>query len=244
MLCVRKCGEQSSHMLTTHAWSLFCSPRAVFALGILCALALIGYGRLLVPATSDLSVTAAVVVLALYATIGWVAPKAIQAKWPRILSVTMVLGIFGGLVFACEVLLEYVLLPENNAGMGFIEFGLVLFVYALAAAHTAYRFRSVRAGIIAAGATAMISSLIWFLAVLTAFYAFYGSHRQVLVFQAEGNYEDFARSGMTDFRAFIMEDFLGAGFYHLLLGPLIAATLGAIAGFMATLCQLIAGRRR
>ena len=69
--------------------------------------------------------------------------------------------------------------------------------------------------------------------MLSTFYWFYGSPRQELVFRAEGNYEDFVRSGMTDFSTFVMEDVFGAGFYHLLLGPMIAATLGAFAGYIS-----------
>jgi Fe2+ transport system protein B len=52
--------------------------------------------------------------------------------------------------------------------------------------------------------------------------------RQQFVFTAEGNYEDFIRSGMSDFNTFVMEDFLGAGFFHLLLSPLFAAVIGGI----------------
>ena len=56
--------------------------------------------------------------------------------------------------------------------------------------------------------------------------------RQDAVFRAEGNYDDFRRSGMTDFNAFIMEDFLGASFFHLLLGPLLAGVVGTIGGLV------------
>jgi hypothetical protein len=78
----------------------------------------------------------------------------------------------------------------------------------------------------------MLSSLVWFIAVLACFYLFYGTERQAQVFRAEGNYEDFRRSGMADFATFIMEDFLGAGFFHLLLGPLVAAILASLGGIL------------
>jgi hypothetical protein len=146
---------------------------------------------------------------------------------------------FRRFIFASEVALEYILLPADNTRMGFVEFGLVLFICALAGALAANRYRSVGAGTIAAAATAMISSLIWFIAVLTTSYCFYGPPQQELVFRAEGNYDDFARSGMSDFRTFVMEDFFGAGFYHLLLGPFVAAALGAVAGCIATIFQIV-----
>jgi hypothetical protein len=37
---------------------------------------------------------------------------------------------------------------------------------------------------------------------------------------------------MTDFNTFIMEDLLGAGFFHLLLGPILAAILGILGGLL------------
>ena len=83
----------------------------MFALGILCALGLIGYGRMLVPAMNDLSVAAAVLVLVIYAIITWVAPRRIEEKWPTILSAGAAFGILAGFIFVSEVLLEYVLLP-------------------------------------------------------------------------------------------------------------------------------------
>jgi hypothetical protein len=214
------------------------SVRVVFVLGILCALGLIGYGRKLVPAMNDLSVAAAVLVLVIYAIIAWVAPSRIEEKWPRILSACAPFGILAGLIFASEVLLEYILLPANNTQMGYVEFGLVVFVYALVGALAANRYENVGAGMTAAATAAIVSSLIWFIAVLAAFYCFRGSLRQELVFRAEGNYDDFARSGMTDFDAFTMEDFCGAGFYHLLVGPFVAAILGAVAGCIMMISRI------
>jgi hypothetical protein len=217
-------------MLTARAVPDLLSLRVIFGFGILFTLGLVGYGRMLVPATNTLSVAGAALVLVVYAIIIWIAPDRIREKWPAILPACASFGVFAGFIFVSEVVLEYIFLPADNSRMGFVEFGLVFFIYALAAAFASNRYRSVGAGSTAAVATAMISSLIWFIAVLTTFYCYYGSPRQELVFRAEGNYEDFARSGMTDFSAFTMEDFFGAGFYHLLLGPFVAAALGAVAG--------------
>jgi hypothetical protein len=174
-----------------------------------------------------------------YAIITWVAPRRIEEKWPTILSAGAAFGILAGFIFVSEVLLEYVLLPANNTQMGYVEFGLAMFVYALVGALTANRYRSVGAGTVAATTAAIISSLIWFIAVLAVFYWFRGSLRQELVFRAEGNYEDFARSGMADLDAFAMEDFCGAGFYHLLIGPFVAAMLGAVAGSIMKTSRIV-----
>jgi len=70
--------------------------------------------------------------------------------------------------------------------------------------------------------------MIWLIAVLTIFYLFHGTPQQNQVFHAEGNFYDFAQSGMTDFDAFIMQDFWGAGFFHSILLPLLAGILGSV----------------
>lgn len=68
------------------------------------------------------------------------------------------------------------------------------------------------------------------------FYAYEGTNAQTAVLIAEGEPFDFLRSGMSDYRTFLIEDLLGATFFHLLFGPIIAAFLGLtsslpIAGF-------------
>jgi hypothetical protein len=37
---------------------------------------------------------------------------------------------------------------------------------------------------------------------------------------------------MSDFNTFVMEDFLGAGFFHLLLGPIVASGLACLGGLV------------
>lgn len=123
-----------------------------------------------------------------------------------------------------------------------MEFGSVFLLYLIAGVIPALNKLPFRSNVLSGVATAIISSLIWFVAVLTCFYLFYGTERQTQVFRAEGNYEDFRRSGMADFPTFIMEDFLGAGFFHLLLGPLIAGILASAGGIVGKgLARLIYG---
>jgi hypothetical protein len=78
----------------------------------------------------------------------------------------------------------------------------------------------------------MLSSIIWLIFTLITFYIYRGTARQELIFRAEGNFEDFARSGMNDFNTFVMEDLFGAGFFHLFLSPLLAMILGTISGLL------------
>jgi hypothetical protein len=94
-----------------------------------------------------------------------------------------------------------------------------------------------RNGVLAAVWSAIVGGLIWLIAALLIFYLFNGTPQQTQVFRAEGNYADFARSGLSDFNAFVLEDFIGAGFFHSLLLPVMAVifgALGAIAGKVLT----------
>jgi hypothetical protein len=200
------------------------------ALGALAALLLIGYGVVLVPTTSLLSVVAAALVLMLYAVVGWTILPRIEQHNPVVLGLAMWAGLLAGVIFVVETLLEYSVLPADNTAFGLIEFGLVFLIYAGTSGLLTYRRYRLREGVLGAVVAALLSSLIWCIITLAVFYLFYGSARQTQVFCAEGNYEDFQRSGMSDFNAFIMEDFLGATFFHLLLGPLLASLLGLRGG--------------
>lgn len=205
-----------------------------FMLGSLTALLLIVYGVFRVPTTSMFSAGAAALVLVIYAAIGCLIMPRLASSSPDILSVAQHAGLLAGTIFALEIIMEYLLLPADNTLFGLVEFGLVFFVYAGASGWLTRRGHRLGSGMLGAVATALISSLIWCLVIFAIFYLFAGTARQAAVFRAEGNYDDFRRSGMTDFNAFIMEDFLGASFFHLLLGPLLASMLGIIGGLVGS----------
>jgi hypothetical protein len=155
-------------------------------------------------------------------------PQRLHRRDPDILRRATIFGLLGGAVFAGEIILEYILLPSDNSRYGMVEFGTVLLLYFA----SALRLRSIKSAVLTAMTSAFIASLVWVITLLVVFYAFRGSARQVQVLRAEGDYEDFARSGMSDFNTFIMEDFMGAIFFHLLLGLLVAAVLGALGGLL------------
>lgn len=200
--------------------------------GVLVALALVMAGRWFVPATSFISTAAASAILLTYGGLAAVCPGRLYRRQPDILRLAIIFGLLAGAVFAGEIILEYILLPASNSLSGMVEFGTVLALYFASAIVTAFRSRSIKNGVLTSVASAFIASLLWVITVLAVFYAFRGSPRQALVLRAEGDYEDFARSGMNDFNAFIMEDFMGATFFHLLLGPLVAAVLGVLGGLL------------
>jgi hypothetical protein len=204
--------------------------RKSLLVAVLVAVALVIAGRVLVPATSFISTTGACVMLVAYGGLAACCPIRLHRRDPNILRWAAIFGLLAGAVFAGEIILEYISLPTNNSHFGMVEFGAVFALYFASGFVAALLSLSVRNAVLTSVASAFIASLIWVITVLAVFYAFRGSPRQELVLRAEGDYEDFARSGMHDFNAFIIEDFMGAIFFHLLLGLLVAAVLGVLGG--------------
>jgi hypothetical protein len=203
----------------------------------LCAF-LILYGVWITPdarrlTTDNIARTApALAILCIYALIALLAPESMSRKSSLILSNGALFGLIAGVVFAGEIILEYILLPQDNTSLGLVEFGLVFLLFLLCGLWTALSTRRFSTAVLAAVWSALFASLIWFIAVMVVYYAFHGSPQQFLVFQAEGNYLDFQRSGMANFDLFILQDFFGACFFHLLLDPMAAFLFGSIgAGF-------------
>jgi hypothetical protein len=200
-----------------------------FLLGILLGLILVILGWFLVPTINFFSVVGACIILVVYGLVGFLGFPRIR---PETLTLASVFGLIAGIIFAGEILLEYWILPKDNTSWGLIEFSSVFALYFLSGLFVSYRYKGIKHGILAAIVSAMLSSIIWLIFTLITFYIFRGTARQEFVFRAEGNFEDFARSGMKDFNTFIMEDFLGAGFFHLLLSPLLATILGTISSML------------
>ncbi len=200
--------------------------------GVLVALALVIAGRLLVPGTSFISTLAASAILLAYGGIAAFGPIWLHRRHSDILRWGIIFGLLAGAVFAGEIILEYILLPTDNSHYGMVEFGAVFAIYFASALVSALRSLSIKNAVLTSVGSAFIASLIWVITLLAVFYAFRGSPRQVMVLRAEGDYEDFARSGMRDFDTFIMEDFMGATFFHLLLGLLVASVLGILGGLL------------
>jgi len=71
--------------------------------------------------------------------------------------------------------------------------------------------------------------------LLSTYHAFIGTPRQEQVLAADQVIEDFKRSGMTDLRAFVMQDYLGGVFFRLLLGLIAAGILGMMGALVAKL---------
>jgi hypothetical protein len=183
----------------------------------------------------------ALVVLLLYGLLAWFWLPRLAGRHGQSMTWALRLGLAAGSVFASEILLEYLILPADNRLWGLVEFGLVFALYLAAAVVAAWQTRKFGDGLLAALWAALIASVIWLVVMLSVACLFHGTGRQALVFQVEGNLEDFQRSGMTNFEAFVLGDFYGAAFYHLLLvGPLVAGVLGSLgAGLFLSLRTLV-----
>ncbi len=200
--------------------------------GALVGLALVLHGWLSISGASPLSVAGAAIVLVAYGLIAVLIFPVVNHIHPQILRLACATGLLGGMIFAGEMLLEYILLPENNSIFGSVEYGSVFTLYFLTGIVAAVRSHQMRQGVLAAVVSAMISLLIWAIALLGIFYVFRGTSQQAQVFLSEGDYADFARSGMLSFDVWIVEDLMGATFFHLILGPLAAALTGGLGGLL------------
>jgi hypothetical protein len=185
-------------------------------------------------------VPAVLAILTAYGVAVALGVPATQRRAPEALAVAWPLGLAAGAVYAAEILSEYAVRPADNTAWGLTEFGVVFTLFLTAGGVSAWRTGRLGPAALAGLWTAMISALCWYAVALAVFYAFRGTPAQEAVLRAEGDYDDFRSSGMTDFRLFMMQDFLGAGFFHLLLSPLLGTLLG---GFGAA-SGLIARRLR
>jgi len=179
--------------------------------------------------------TAVITVLGFYALLGAWGATRLERVDRRLLRMALVFGFVAGVIYAAEILLEYLLLPSDNTRYGLVEFGLVFLSYVTAGFIAALKTRRARNGLMTAVGAALISTLLWYIVLLATTYAMKGTPQQAMVFRAEGNLDDFARSGSANFEAWLMQDLLGAGFFHLLLGLIIAAILGSVGGFVGKL---------
>jgi len=90
--------------------------------------------------------------------------------------------------------------------------GAIFTLYLLAGIWSAYTSGRVADAALASVWSGLIGTVLWFAAVMLTYYAFFGTAQQEYVLNLE-NHDDFVRSGMTDFRAFILQDFMGACFF-------------------------------
>jgi hypothetical protein len=194
-------------------------------LALLAVLGLLLYGWRLAPSVGPFAPAA---MLAIYALIAHQGVHAIGDRHPRILRAIVACGALAAAVFVPSILVEYVGRTIDNGLM----LGAVAASFLIAGAIAAWRTARIRDAVWASALSGIIASIAVVITVLAAYYVLRGSALQERFFRTEGDYDDFARSGMSDFNTWIIEDMFGGVFFHLLLGTALAAALGAVAGVL------------
>jgi hypothetical protein len=190
-------------------------------------LALVGYGLLRFPTTLTATsngvsgLAGVVVILAAYA-------PAVSRSMPHALNVGSGFGILAAVLFLVQFLYGYLapLTEAQNAMLANITFGGLFILFFIAGTWTALRTSQIRQGLTAAVWSAMIGSIVWCGLLFITYYLFIGTAYETRQLVVDQTTADFQASGMNDLRAFIMQDYLGGGFFHLVLGPLAATVFG------------------
>jgi hypothetical protein len=215
--------------------------RRGMVLGAVATIALIAYGVwrfptvVTVPADAPLAVCAGIGIAVVYALIGWFGPRTPGLRDPRALRLGVEFGLGAGGLFAASMLGEY-LVPHDahqNEILAKATYGLFFLILAAAGFAAALATRRATAGPPAAAWAALVASQLWFILTLTFYYAFVGTPQEARFLEVDQVLADFHRKGWQDLRAFIFEDYMGGGFYHSLLGPLLALLLGVLGGLAA-----------
>jgi hypothetical protein len=204
--------------------------------GIILDFLLIGLGLVLFPTTLSASsqgwtgLAGAGFILAVYAAASIFIVPAVARKFPRSLRSGLGFGLAAGAIYAIQILIGY-LIPldeQGNASLSMVTYGAFFLLLFLAAAFTALEERSWRAGLLAALWCALVGLVIWACVLLASYYIFLSSVQEARLLEVDQTISNFHTSGMSDLRAFVMQDYLGGIFFHLVLGPLFALVFGGI----------------
>jgi hypothetical protein len=173
-------------------------------------------------------------IMMVYALIGWFGSASMGRRDARILILGARFGLLIGAWFAVTMLVEY-LVPhtsKQNEALAKLIFGTFFLLLAVAGSLGTLVTRRLGYGVLTAVWSALMGSLCWFFLMLTTYYAFLGTSYEQRFLEVDNVIADFERSGMHDLRAFVIQDYLGGGFFHSLLGPLLAIPLGALGGLV------------
>ena len=149
-------------------------------------------------------------VLMAYAVIAHVGVSVMAQGHPKTPWVTAAFGVLSAAVLVPSLLAEYFGRTVNNAVMVVVVSALWLCSGAVAARLTG----RIRDAVLSSTLSAQIGSLANVGSILTSCYILKGSALQDRFFRTVGTYEDFARSGISDFGAFVMGDLFEIGRAH------------------------------
>lgn len=169
---------------------------------------------------------AAIGILFVYGYLALASPIAV-GKLPNTLwRYGFYLGLCSGVVLSIDLVSGYFLHDSTtSAHTSLIAYGLFLILILdsgfIGGRHTG----KVSSGITTALWCVLIALLVWFCVEFAA-YLLFSSTPAGAAFVRDEMQADFIRSGATDYQAFAISDFFGAGFFHLILGLIFAVILG------------------
>jgi hypothetical protein len=169
---------------------------------------------------------AALMQVALAAAALW-GPFALR-RWQDGATARFTLGVAFAVTYLAIILAEFLGVHDN------INI-LYLFIAAAAAAGlwAGLRTGQWRQGVMAGVWGLVIGTALWTAGDLLINYAFWGSHQQYAFMLEDGAVNDFRRAGGGDWNAFLIQDILGATFFHPLLSIIVGAIAGVAGGVLA-----------
>jgi hypothetical protein len=213
-------------------------PAIALTLSVL-ACVLVAAGLLITPAAltgrGPLAVAGVVLAQAACVVATRFGPAAVGRAPPAAVTVGVVIGLVTGGLYGLEGLAEYLTpaVTDVDVNVGYAIVAALVVSHCVAGWLGVLRVGTWRAGLLAALWNAIAEYLTWFPMVLICYYAFRGTAAAQRVLTAEGDLADFQRSGMTDFAAFVVQDFYGAGLFHLLAAVVLALIFGSAAAGLA-----------
>jgi len=216
--------------------------RRAMTIGALLNMGLVVYGAIRFPSAwraGPEGVCAGIGILTIYALIGWFGAPATERLDPAIPRLALRFGAAVGGMFAISMLCEYVVPHDQkqNALLAYATFGLFFLSLLAAGAVGALFTGRVGLGVLTSVWAALIASLCWFILLLVYYFAFLNTPQEARFLEIDQVIADHQRhlqkGGTQDLRAFIYNDYMGGGFFHSLLAPLLAVPLGALGGLGA-----------
>jgi hypothetical protein len=192
-----------------------------------------------------LGILAGSVILGVYGFLALFSPIAPGRADPGPVRRGLILGLVGGAGLSIDLVSSYFITrdPSASAAWSLLVYGLFFLLLLCAGVWGAASTGRFKAGFSTALWCMVIALLLWFCAEFAAYYLFAGTEVGA-AFIGQEMAADFARSGATDYQGFVLADFYGAGFFHLLLGLGFAAGLGALGALGGLLTWRLTGRPR
>jgi hypothetical protein len=206
---------------------------------VLLDVALVLLGLVLYPSVLQegglLGAGAAALMVCLYGFLALYSPVSLSKIPIQIWRTGVIAGTIAGAWLGLDLLSNYFIYRDGatNSKISLVVYGVYFLLLLGTAMRGSIITKRIGAGLTTALWYVLAAQLIWFAIEFGAYYLF--SHTTVgIQFIQTEMHADFVRSGAHDFQTFVIGDFFGAGFFHLLLIGLLAmlvfGSIGAAVG--------------